>query len=90
MLWLRTSFLWTIIHDHSDVIFMMNFLKKGIFSIDWLLRSPNLNSIEHVWDDLGRAISQSNPSLKIRPRRYALCLNSQLNPFPYCYVFFKL
>lgn len=29
--------------------------------MNWPLRSPDLNPIQHVWDGLGRTIAQHNP-----------------------------
>ncbi|GBN48425.1 hypothetical protein AVEN_84470-1 [Araneus ventricosus] len=34
---------------------------EDIRRMDWPARSPDLNPIEHVWDDLARAIATHNP-----------------------------
>ncbi|GFW56101.1 transposable element Tc3 transposase [Trichonephila clavipes] len=34
---------------------------EDIIRMDWLAYSPNLNSIEHVWDMLGRWITARQP-----------------------------
>ncbi|GFT54308.1 transposable element Tc3 transposase [Trichonephila clavipes] len=41
--------------------------------MDWLARSPDLNSIEHVWDFLGRRLAvRTLPPVTIRELRLAL------------------
>ncbi|GFU81109.1 hypothetical protein TNCV_1117611 [Trichonephila clavipes] len=53
VLWARTTFLWTIMRSHTELTSLMDFMKEDSSSM-----SPGQNSIEYVWDGLGKAISQ--------------------------------
>ena len=48
-----------MINDFKDFCYSYNDFKD--FLLPWLSKSPNLNPIEHPWDDLDRRIRQRQP-----------------------------
>nr|CAI5838635.1 unnamed protein product [Callosobruchus analis] len=58
-----TDFL--LMHDYAGphvALYVIQYLHDvGITTLDWSLRSPDMNPIEHVWDMLKRRIRQKNP-----------------------------
>ncbi|GFW88567.1 hypothetical protein TNCV_828361 [Trichonephila clavipes] len=51
-LWETNSFLWTITPNHKELL-----KKEGIHRMLWPVRSPDLNTIETLFDALGRVIA---------------------------------
>ncbi|GFW76856.1 transposable element Tc3 transposase [Trichonephila clavipes] len=58
---------------HRTVAVKQLLESEDIERMDWLARSPDLNSIEHVWDFLGRRLAaRTLPPLTIRELRLTL------------------
>ena len=55
-------------HGHSPLVVV-----QGVEVLDWPSRSPDLNLIEHIWDELGNCVRQQvNPPQTLWDLEHAL------------------
>ena len=50
-----------------------NFIRQNnIWRMDWPANSPDLNPIEHIWDEFGRRLYRRNPPVNLGQLQYRL------------------
>ena len=46
---------------HQDCVVDAYLHEQGIIRMDWAPYSPDMNSIEHIWDTIGRGLEEQSP-----------------------------
>ena len=55
--------------------------KQDIICMDWAPYSPNMNSIEHIWDDIGRGLEELYPQ-SVNLRQLGVVVQSMWQQIP--------
>lgn len=75
------SFMHDNARSHTSWIVSDYLQEMNITRMEWPARSPDINPIEHAWDELGRCVKQRNPPL-ITLRELKIALTEEWENIP--------